>query len=284
MTYNDVRGTAPLEPTPEQLDRAEEHRVLPDFPKSLSDPELRLIRRPPRSPLADSYRSQQYYFRDQGSHYVLAPERPGMGPGPSVEPPFELPVHFISNWHEGGIATTFAECLTAHEELCARLAELDLGFQLAIAVAEDRTWFEGFSLVSGLDDEQVVDLARASGQPAAIRWDVDCLIVLPTGLREDIATSTTAWRLESSTVSTCPVRRDADPAGRCTNFGGPYGSTAIHSAALWRAHRTVAVSLLGCGPCADGSEPIWGNPRGGGALSLADHIIGSRYGGYTWRP
>jgi len=101
------------------------------------DPELRLIRRAPRSPLADSYRSQQYHFRDEGNRYLLTPE--------------------------------------------------------------------------------------------------------------------------------------------------PYGSTAIHAAALWRAHRKVALALLGCGPCADGSERIWGSPRGG-TISLAEEIIGSRYGGYTWRP
>jgi hypothetical protein len=168
-------------------------------------------------------------------------------------------------------------------KLCARLRELNLALRFAVAVPRDRTWFEGFSVVSGLDDEQAVDLACASGQPAAIRWDSDSLVILSSGLADDISTSTTGWQLESSKVSTCPVRKDADPVGRCPNFGGPYGSTAIHAAALWRAHRKVALALLGCGPCADGSERIWGSPRGG-TISLAEEIIGSRYGGYTWRP
>ena len=139
-------------------------------------------------------------------------------------------------------------------------------------------------MVAALHEDKLVEMTRETGQPAVIRWDAAGLSVLPTGLRSDIPASTTAWRLEPTEVVTCPVRRDADPAGRCTNFGGPYGSSAIHAAALWRAHRTVAVSLLGCGPCAGGREPIWGHPRTGSPLSLADEVIGSRYGGYTWRP
>jgi len=283
MTYDNVRATAPYEPSTEQLARAKEQRVLPVFPEKLNDPELRLIRRPPQSPLGDSYRTQRYSFRDGDRHYLLTPEVPRTESSPSVEPPFELPAHLLSSWHPGGAPTTFGDCLAAHEELTVRLGELRRSYRLCIAIAEDLTWFEGVSVVEGLEDEQALELARASGQPAVTRWDAAGLTVLPTGLRSDIPASRTAWRLESTAVATCPVRKDADPAGRCTNYGGPYGGTAIHAAALWRAHRSVAVSLLACGPCADGREPIWGNPRTGGALSLASEVIGSRYGGYTWQ-
>ncbi len=283
MTNDTGRGTAPLEPSPEQLNLAQAQRVIPDFPEGLNDPELRLIRRPPRRPLADSYRTQQYDFGDAGSHYVLTPQIPGTTSGPSAAPPIELPVHFVSNWHPHGAASTLDDCLTAQEELTARLTLPELGFRFAVAIGEDQAWFEGFSMVFGLEDAQAVELARTSGQPAAVRWDADSLLVLPTGLRPEIASTTTGWRLESEEVATCPVRKDADPTGRCTNFGGPYGGRAIHAAALWRAHRSVAITLLGCDPCADGREPIWGNPRRGGAVSLAPEIIDSRYGGYTWR-
>jgi hypothetical protein len=283
MTYDNVRATTPDEPSTQQLARAQEQRVLPVFPEGLNDHELRLIRRPPQSPLADSYRTQRYSFRDGDTHYFLTPELPGAEPDSSVEPPLELPVHLLSNWHAGGAPSTFGDCLAAQAELTARLTELDLPVRLAVAIAEDLTWFEGFSMVSGLEDGQVVEMARASGQPALIRWDAAGLSVLPTGLRADIPASTTAWRLESAEVATCPVRKDADPAGRCTRYGGPWGGSAIHAAALWRAHRSVAVTLMGFGPCADGREPIWGHPRTGSPLSLADEIIGSRYGGYTWR-
>jgi len=282
MSYENVRATAPLQPTPEQLARAKEQRVLPVIPEHLNDPELRLIREPPASPLADSYRTQGYTFEHDNRRYVLTPERSGTVSDPSVVPPTEFPAHFVGSWHRGGAPSTFADCVAAQGKLSARLAELSIAQWRATAVAEDRTWFEGFVLVSGLDDGQVVALGRAAGQPAVVRWDAAGLAVLPTGLQADIPPSTTPWRLVPAEAATCPVRKDADPAGRCTKYGGPYGSSAIHAAALWRAHRSVAVTLLGCGPCADGREPIWGNPRGG-ALSLASEIIGSRYGGYTWR-
>ena len=283
MSYDHVRATAPLEPTPEQLARAKEQRVLPVIPERLNDPELRLIREPPASPLADSYRTQGYTFEYDNRRYVLTPQLRGTVSGPSVLPPTGFPAHFVGSWHAGGAPSAFADCIAAQGELSARLAESSIAQWPATAVAEDRTWFEGLVLVSGLDDGQVVEMGRAAGQPAVVRWDAAGLAVLPTGLRAGIPPSTTPWRLESAEVATCPVRKDADPAGRCTRYGGPYGSSAIHAAALWRAHRSVAVALMGCGPCADGREPIWGNPRGGGALSLASEIIGSRYGGYTWR-
>ena len=38
MTYDNVRATAPLDPTPDQLARAQEQRVLPVFPVKLNDP------------------------------------------------------------------------------------------------------------------------------------------------------------------------------------------------------------------------------------------------------
>ncbi len=76
----------------------------------------------PRSPLADSYRSQQYYFRDEGNRYLLTPELPGMESSPSAEPPFELPVHLLSNWHKDGVASTLMDCLAAQDKLCAGCA------------------------------------------------------------------------------------------------------------------------------------------------------------------
>lgn len=114
MTYDEVRGTAPPEPTPEQLARAMEQRVLPVIPERLSDPELRLIRRPPASPLVDSYRTQRYTLEAGNGRYLLTPEPAGTesSPGrPTAQPPIELPVHFISSWHRGGASRTFAECL-----------------------------------------------------------------------------------------------------------------------------------------------------------------------------
>ncbi|MGI8722650.1 MAG: T3SS (YopN, CesT) and YbjN peptide-binding chaperone 1 [Geodermatophilaceae bacterium] len=254
MSYEPAPATAPPEPTPEQLIRAREQRVLPVIPERLSDPELRLIREPPAGPLADSYRRQWYSFAYDNRRYELTPERSGTVSDPSVLPPTEFPSHFVGSWHRAGAPSTFADCVAAQGELSARLAESRIAQWPATAVAHDRTWFEGFVLVSGLDDGQVVALGRSAAQPAVLRWDAAGLAVLPTGLRPDIPASTTAWRLESAEVATCPVRKDADPAGRCTRYGGPYGSSAIHAAALWRAHRSVAVTLLGCGRAPTGGS------------------------------
>lgn len=138
-------------------------------------------------------------------------------------------------------------------------------------------------MVGGLTDEQVVAVGRGHGQAAVVRWDADALVVLPTGLRDDIMVSSSPWRL-TPVAKTCPVLRDNDPTARCREHGGPYGSRAIHTAALWQAHRAVRVGLLDCDPCRSGTGPLdgpWGASRG--AVSLSTHVVGSRYGGYTWR-
>ena len=271
-------------PTKADLDRALAARVRPRMPEHLGQDPRRLDLAAPSGPVSASYASARFrVVDDELAEYLLQPVP--VGPEyPECDEVVDLPAHFVSGWHPYGRPSTYGECQEGHDTLHnALLAVAHYPVRQAVAYPLDQTWFEETHLAAGLTDEQAVEVGRASGQAAVVRWDSVSLTVLPTGLRDDVQRSTTAWRLSRQRVRTCPVRRDDDPSGRCVPYGGPWVSASMHAALLWQAHRTVGISLLGCDPCHDGAEPIWG-PRGQAlSLGLYDEIIGSRFGSYGWR-
>lgn len=267
------------------LRRDAERRVLPRMPEVLNDHRLRRVRPDPSLPVSASYADQEYRVTDEdGRDHLLQPV-PETPLERECDLPVELPVHLVSGWHPQGRPSDYGDCQGGHDTLHnALLAVGGYPIRQAVAMPSDSSWFEEQLMVGELTDEQAVAVGREHGQAAVVRWDRDALVVLPTGLRDDIVATRSPWRL-TPVGKTCPMRRDDDPVARCREYGGPYGSRAIHAAALWQAHRAVAVGLLGCAPCRNGTGPIdgpWGRSRGG--ISLSDEVLGSRYGGYTWQP
>lgn len=274
-----MSAAGPSQPTELELARAAAARVLPDKPTKLSNAVLRLQQALPSQALARSYAEQQYFLvRDR--RWLLRPSL-----ALQVDAcRWSLPVHLVSAWSPNGVGSTLRECLTAQQRLRDAVRELGATVvEQAAASPADQCWYEGTLLVRGLDDYTAQALALEHGQAATVRWDADALTVIPTGLRSEIRASRSAWTLAPLTGRSCPMRRDDDPTGRCVPHGGPFGSTAIHAAALWGAHRRLAMRLLGCDPCRDGAEPAWGRWGRGTARSLSDEVLGSRYGSWTWR-
>jgi hypothetical protein len=186
----------------------------------------------------------------------------------------------ISAWNAGGAARTVQANEGAQAQLAAAI-EAARGQVLGrlAAVPADRAWVEEALVVAGLETDQGLDLARAFGQEAMLRWDAERLSVLPTGDR--VSASSSAWELVDETML-CPMRTDEFPGARCRMHGGPWTGRSIHAAAVWQAHRSILIRYLGCGVCVDGVKPVLGPGGGRGAITFSPLKIGSRHGGYVW--
>jgi hypothetical protein len=82
------------------------------------------------------------------------------------------------------------------------------------------------------------------------------------------------------TTFKCPARYPAENNSKCTMVGGPYGSAAIHAAAIWSTTRAIFLKRLGCTPCNKGREHIGG--PGGEAILVREPHMPSRFGGFQW--
>ncbi len=145
-------------------------------------------------------------------------------------------------------------------------------------------WLEPVLVVTRLTDLAPVALGEATGQPAVVRCTGTSLVVLPTGLRDDVAAEEFPCSWSSDTGASCPVRVDDDPQGRCVSVGGGWTGSALHAGLFWQSHRSAALALLGCGVCRGGRGPSWGprgRPIGGGFPSVPSptDVLSSRHGG-----
>ncbi len=236
----------------------------PVLPASLSHDPGRWTRRPPAELPLNSYRTQRYQLRLDGARYELAP-----GTGPRTTP-LDLPLHLISGWHPQGAPSTRGEGHAAQGRLLDRLDERAV-VATVTAYPSNRSWFEPALAITGLSDDAAVHLAWEVGQLAAVRWDKDAITVLPTDLSVPRQPAS-GWQWRQQTGPRCPLLGRVE---QCRLHGGPFGSAAIHAAAISRAHRDLAAVLLGCDICTG---------RGPGGVSLAPITLGSRHGGYAWRP
>ena len=249
-------------------------------PYNGGDPEGRSRRSPARTRLDESYEQQVLVWRANGLRLLLAP---------TSSPPDERPGHpwggtvlLITAWNAHGAACTLAQNDRAQQQLVSDVERA--GGTLvsrAHAVPPERDWVEELLVVSGLDDDSGLDLARRAGQAAIVRVDDDVVRVVPTRTVAAVARSSRPWTL-SARPETCPMRLDDVADAPCVVHGGPWTSRSIHAAALWQTHRDLLAPRLGCAVCHDATRPVAGPGGGRGAIMLEPMKLGSRHGGYVW--
>ncbi len=176
MTSSHATGRTP---TAIELERAQRNVVRPRMPRRLGDPEARLVRPSPASPVATSWQEQSYRLDVNGVRYALRPAGEGYGAeGPRR--PFAGRVYLLGAWHPLGTASTARVCAAAEQALrCDARAVGGVPLD-CVTVAGDLTWFERSLLLAGLSDAGAVSLARRHGQPAVVAsWtarDIDRLV------------------------------------------------------------------------------------------------------------
>lgn len=263
-------------PSREQLAAASAASSHPVDPVSLANSAGRHLRGGPIESVSRSYATQQYAFVWGGRRVLLRPSEERQHP---VRGP-RLPSYFLSGWHPLGTWSRYDECEAAHERL--RRALRGVSRVPSVAIGRERPWFEQGFLVRGIDSQRAVEIGHAAGQGAVVAWTAGRLVVLPTGLFDDVEAVTLGAALLPAPAG-CPVRTDEVPVGRCVRRGGPFGSAAIHAGALSQTHRELAIRLLGCAPCRDGWLPTWGTWGGtAGPILLSPVALGSRHGGAGW--
>lgn len=265
-----------------EIERAHEARVPYLSPENPGTPEGRVVRLPAAGSLATSYATQGHTSLRHGRRAVLRGRLDATVATPTEF--FGITKWMLSAWSPNGDPGALEENVARTEELLDELRSRGaLIAEVLATTPPDRAWLEDTVVFAGLDVETVVRVAREHGQPALTAWRDTYLTVIPTGLVDDIE-ETTREAIVELRPQTCPMRVDDIEGARCAMHGGPYGSRAIHAAAIWSTHRQLLLTRLGCDPCAGGTEPTLG-PLGStvGPVMLGEIDIASRYGGYVWR-
>ena len=273
--------------SPAARERAAHARVPYQGPAALSDAAGRSTRVPATVALVDSYRTQQHVWQ-QGDVRMSVRLDPATVRRDDAPPPKhdEGTRWLITAWNPWTRPLTLDENEHATRTLIADVETFG-GTVLAVAATTppERTWLEDTLVVEGLLPDVVLALARGFGQPALTALTVDTWTVVPTGIT-DLPVLTGCPLTSTEPSSTCPMRTDNEPDGRCLLHGGPWTSSSIHASALWRAHRNLLLSRLGCTPCRDGQNPTlgpFGDVVGATRVPGTHLVVASRYGGYVWR-
>ncbi len=265
-----------------EIERAHEARVPYHSPVNPGTPEGRVVRLPAAESLATSYATQEHTSLRHGRRAVV---RGWLDSTVTMPTEFFGPTKWmLSAWNPDGAASSLAENVARTETLLDELRRRGaLIAEVLATTPPDRAWVEDTVVFAGLDADTVVDVARDFGQPALTAWRDTFLTLIPTCLVDGIQHETREAIVELR-PQTCPMSVDDIEGARCAMHGGPYGSRAIHSAAIWSTHRQLSLTRLGCDPCAGGTEPTLG-PLGSavGPVMLGEIDIASRYGGYVWR-
>jgi hypothetical protein len=228
--------------------------------------------------LHESYETQVHVSRQGSGRIAMTPtEVVGLDLPPWLS---AARTWFVTAWNAYGEPCTLAENLARTFDLRQAVIELRARHVGDVVTAPpDLSWVEDAMVVDGLDIGEAAALGRSFGQPAVSALGPGQLAIVPTGVRDDLRAVTLNAELREWS-SGCPLR--PGEAGTCQGDGGPWGSAAIHAAALWATHRSVVLPRLGCGVCLDGRsehDPFSGR----GAPSVLDQpALPSRYGGYSW--
>lgn len=269
-----------------EIQRAQDARVPYVEPEGLGRPEGRRTRQRPNVSVVESYLTQQHVWRSADGTVVTRAAAAGRPSAADLAESEQPDRWLVTAWNPVGNRRTLAQNEAANDRL-ARDVEAAGGQVHAVVatVPPDRSWVEDTLVVSGLDEDALIAIALDYWQPAFAGLSPTTLTVVSTGLIPGLRRAV-AMREDVVGSPTCPMRSDDEPGALCTMRGGPWISAAIHAAAIWRVHRGLLLSRLGCRPCADGTRPTLG-PLGKavGPIEVRPNglDLASRYGGYVWR-
>jgi hypothetical protein len=264
------------------LQAAHDARVPYLDPRELGSHSGRREQALPAMDVATSYPSQVYVRVRHRVREIVRPLAEDVEPGDLERPDT---VWLLTGWNPDGRASTLAEQAQSNARLRQRV--LQAGGRIVgvgVTAARDRSWIEDHLRVTGLSADVAIRIGEESGQPAVPALLHEAVVVVPTGRLPAIRLSAVATVTHHQVARTCPMRVDDEARARCTLRGGPFGSAAIHAAAVWANHRGLLLPRFGCDACADGSLPTlgpWGAAEG--AESLTDLVVPSRFGGWAWR-
>lgn len=201
--------------------------------------------------LADSYATNVLSLKLSNQHFILAPSSQGHTDVDRIPAAARsrMPMHIVSAWSPQGESTTFERNQLHAARLEDAVAKRTHHWLRITLIGAGSGWYEQAVAVSGYTDKQALTLGKRFKQAAVIRIDREGWHVLPTGLRDDIASVTLGWRLEQRIGRTCAMRTLDPNAEPCRMIGGPFGSRAMAAAADWAQRRRVAFALLGCDNC-----------------------------------
>lgn len=272
--------------TDPEIQRAHDARVPYVEPEGLGRPEGRTVRQRPNTSVIESYLIQQHTWRTEVGNVVTraSVERP-ITPE-EIEAAAPADHWLVTAWNPPGNRRSLSENERLNERLRSELAEQGASIEGVVATTPpDRSWVEDTLVVTGIREEAILEIARDHWQPAITALSPTTLTIVPTGILPGLRGGI-ALREDVVSPPTCPMRIDDEPDALCTMRGGPWVSASIHAALLWKVHRGLLLSRLGCVPCADGSRPTLGPlAKTGGPIAIRpdDLDLASRYGGYVWR-
>ena len=230
-------------------------------------------RYPAQESLFGSYLHQQYLFRN----LKLTPT--------DKEETLNLNGVILTAWNQFGQPTEEQQNEKQNQKLKEHLEKRSLNPEPILTLASNFRWLEDSYFVEGLTFQQAEDIATAFGQLAFITLKYNKAILRLTtnasflGLPWETEL-TTFIKAEEITYKHCPARYPANDKQKCTMVGGPFGSAAIHAAAIWQTTRDQFVKRLGCTPCNRPANLAQG--PGGGAILVSQPNMPSRFGGFQW--
>lgn len=187
----------------------------------------------------------------------------------------------LTAWNQFGKPTEEAENLENNQKVREHLEKRNLNFESILTLASNYRWLEDAFLVKGLTFQQAEDIATAFGQLAFITLHENKATLRLTtnasfmgrsrGYEESFYLSK-----REVTYNHCPARFPANDDSKCRQIGGPFGSAAIHAAAIWSSTRKQFLSRVGCTPCQTPPEPR------SGAILVHEPEVPSRFGGFQW--
>ena len=273
----------PTDPLPLDLAIAAAHhaRVPYQLPKSIHDSVGRHKRIAATVSLSVSYQNQVHSWLRDGQRFnvrMIVESTPGSHPAEDTI--------LMTAWNPFGKPQTLSENEAATQRLERTVTDAGGTVTETIATtAADRSWLEDTLVIRGLPVDAGRLIAREYHQPALTSLGSAAMTIHPSTLL-DLPAMHGRVAVSLAEPATCPMRSDHAPDALCTMHGGPWTSGAIHAAVIWKVHRSLLMSRLGCTPCDAGRGPTLG-PLGrvGGPISIprSQLILANRYGGYVWR-